>query len=65
MLTTPAGQRRGDLPGQHQQREVPRDDLAGHPERPRRRAVPGVLQLVGPPGVVEKVRRDQRDVDIA
>ena len=60
-----AGQRRGDLPGQHQQREVPRDDLAGHPERARRRAVAGVLQLVGPAGVVEEVRRDQRDVHVA
>ena len=28
-----AGQRRGDLPRQHQQREVPRDDLAGDAER--------------------------------
>src|SRR4029079_11412479 len=27
------GERRGDLPGQHQQREVPRDDLGGHAER--------------------------------
>ena len=60
-----AGQRGGDLPGQHQQREVPRDDLAGHAERARRRAVPRVLQLVGPPGVVEEVRRGQRDVDVA
>ena len=33
-----AGQRRRDLPGQHQQREVPRDDLAGHAERLRVRA---------------------------
>ena len=32
------GQRRGDLPRQHQQREVPRDDLAGDAERPRVRA---------------------------
>ena len=32
-----AGQRRGDLPRQHQQREVPRDDLAGDAER---RSVP-------------------------
>ena len=59
-----AGQRGGNLPGQHQQREVPRDDLAGHAERPRRGTVAGVLQLVGPAGVVEEVRRDQRDVDV-
>ena len=58
-----AGQGRGDLPGQHQQREVPRDDLAGHAQR--RAAVAGVLQLVGPAGVVEEVRGDGRDVDVA
>jgi len=27
------GQRRGDLPGQHQKREIPRDDLATNPKR--------------------------------
>ena len=53
-----------DLPGQHQQREVPRDDLAGDAER-RGLAVAGVLQLVGPAGVVEEVRGDDRDVDVA
>src|SRR5204863_6447651 len=31
----PGGQRRRDLPGQHQQWEVPGDDLAGDAERPR------------------------------
>jgi ParB family chromosome partitioning protein len=30
-----AGQRRGDLPGEHEQREVPRDDLADDAERAR------------------------------
>ncbi len=58
-----ARQRRGDLPRQHEQREVPRDDLAGDTER--RRAVAGVLELVGPAGVVEEVRSDDRDVDVA
>ena len=52
-----------DLPGQHQQREVPRDDLAGDAER--RGAEAGVLELVGPAGVVEEVRRRDRDVDVA
>ena len=33
-----AGERGRDLPGQHQQREVPRDDLAGHAERRARRS---------------------------
>ena len=54
-----------DLPGQHQQREVPRDDLAGHAERLRVGAEAGVLQLVGPAGVVEEVRGGQRHVDVA
>ena len=58
-----ARQGRGDLPRQHQQREVPRDDLAGDAERGR--AVAGVLELVGPAGVVEEVRGDDRDVDVA
>ncbi len=31
-------ERRGDLPGRHQQREVPRDDLRGDADRARRRA---------------------------
>ena len=60
-----AGQRRRDLPRQHQQREVPRDDLAGDAERLRVGAEAGVLELVGPAGVVEEVRGDQRDVDVA
>ena len=53
------------LPRGHQQREVPRDHLAGYPQRPGRRPEPGVLQLVGPARVVEEVRRGQRDVDVA
>jgi hypothetical protein len=28
-----AGERRADLPGEHEQREVPGDDLAGHADR--------------------------------
>ena len=58
-------ERRRDLPGRHQQREVPRDDLPGHAERARRRAVARVLELVGPAGVVEEVRGRERDVDVA
>ena len=60
-----AGQRRRDLPRQHQQREVPGDDLAGHAERLGVGPEAGPGQLVGPPGVVEEVRRDQRQVDVA
>ena len=54
-----------DLPRQHQQREVPRDDLAGHAERAGARAQAGVVELVGPARVVEEVRRGQGDVDVA
>jgi hypothetical protein len=57
------GQRRGDFPGQHQQREVPRHDLADHADG----AVVGEffrLQL-GPAGVMVEVARGQRQVGIA
>ncbi|HEX3057468.1 MAG TPA: aldehyde dehydrogenase family protein, partial [Gaiellaceae bacterium] len=58
-----AGRERGrDLPGQHQQREVPRDDLPGDAECGRRRPVAQVPQLVGPPGVGEEVLRRGGDV---
>jgi predicted small secreted protein len=60
-----AGQRRGDLPREHQQREVPRDDLAATPSGRGSGPVTGVPELVGPAGVVEEVRRRQRDVDVA
>jgi hypothetical protein len=60
-----ARERGRELPGRHQQREVPRHDLPDDPvglvPAPRH----GVLQLVGPAGVVEEVRRGQRDVDVA
>ena len=46
-------------------RKVPRDDLSGDPERPRRPVRERVLELVGPAGVVEEVRRCERKVDVA
>ena len=61
----PQRERRRDLPGQHQQREVPRDDLAGDAERPRAPVRERVLELVGPAGVVEEVRGGERQVDVA
>ena len=60
-----ARQRRRDLPRQHQQREVPRDDLTAHADRLRVGAVAGVGQLVGPAGVVEEVGRHEGQVDVA
>jgi hypothetical protein len=60
-----AGQGRRDLPREHEQREVPGDHLAGHAHRPRVRPVAGVAELVGPARVVEEVRRDQGEVDVA
>ena len=60
------GERGRELPRGHQHREVPRDDLAGHTDGARRAtARERVLELVGPPGVVEEVRRRQRQVDVA
>ncbi len=59
------GERRRDLPGQHQQREVPRDDLGGDAERPRDAARERVLELVRPARVVPEVGRRERDVDVA
>jgi ParB family chromosome partitioning protein len=60
-----AGQRGCDLPGEHEQREVPRDDLAGDAERPRVWPEACIRELVRPARVVEEVRRAQRDVDVA
>ena len=60
-----AGQRRRDLPREHQQREVPGDDLRGHAERPRPPVGERVLELVRPAGVVEEVRGRERQVDVA
>ena len=56
---------RRDLPGEHQQREVPRDDLGGDAERPGDPARERVLELVRPAGVVPEVGRRERDVDVA
>ena len=59
------GQRRRDLPRQHQQREVPRDNLARDPDRSRLDVRERPLELVRPARVVEEVGGAQRDVDVA
>ena len=61
----PAASAGRDLPREHQQREVPGDDLPGDAERPRLAVRERVLELVGPARVVEEVRRRQRQVDVA
>ena len=61
----PRRERRRDLPGEHQQREVPGDDLAGDAERLRLAVREGVLELVRPARVVEEVRGGERQVDVA
>ena len=58
-------ERRGDLPGEHQQREVPRDDLRGDAERPRDPARERVFELVRPARVVPEMSRRERHVDVA
>ena len=56
-------ERRGDLPGQHKQREIPRNDLPAHPDRlgPRKLTV----DQRGPTGMMIEMAGDQRNVDIA
>src|SRR5690606_38151690 len=54
----------GDLPREHEEREVPRDDLGRHAERAGGRPEAHVLELVGPARVVEEPGRDERDVDV-
>ena len=59
-------QSRGDLPGEHEEWEIPRDHLGADPQR-LRFGRPGkrVLELVTPSGMVEEVLGDERDVHIA
>ncbi len=56
-------ERRGDLPGEHQEREVPGDDL---PADAHRRMVRELARdQFGPSGVVVEVAGHERDVDVA
>ena len=61
----PARERGRDLPGEHEEREVPGDDLRRNAERPRAPSGERVLELVRPPRVVEEVRRCEREIDVA
>src|SRR5690606_7383545 len=56
------GERRGNLPAQHQEREVPGDDLAADaPWRVLRKAA---LEMLGPAGMMVEVPGRERDVDV-
>ena len=59
----PGGERGSDFPGDHQQREIPRDDLPDDSRGP----VPRELrfQQLRPAGVMVEVAGDERDVDVA
>jgi len=54
-----------DLPGQHEEREVPGNDLRSHTHGSWVASIARMLELVGPARVVEEVRRDQGEVDVA
>ena len=58
-------QGRSDFPGRHQEREIPRNDLPYHTQRLRFFPRKGVVQFIRPSGVIEKVCRGQRNIDIA
>ena len=55
----------GDLPREHEEREVPRDHLGGNAVGLGVAAESRVLELVRPARVVEEVRGGRRDVDVA
>ena len=55
----------GELPCGHEEREIPRDDLAGDAERTSPAAGESVVELVRPAGVVEEMRGDEGQVDVA
>jgi hypothetical protein len=58
------GERRGNLPREHEQREVPRDHLCGDAERTGVRPEAGIVELVRPACVVEEPRCHEWHVDI-
>ena len=61
----PGGEGRCELPCRHQHREVPGDHLSGYTDRLGVSAWERVVELVGPPRVIEEVRRGERQVDVA
>ena len=60
-----AGEGGGDFPRQHEEGEIPRDDLADDAERGEGAAGCGVVEFVGPAGVVEEVGGGDGDIEVA
>ena len=61
----PGGESGSELPRRHEEREVPRNDLAGDAERAGILTGERVGELVGPTRVVKEVRRREGNVDVA
>ena len=57
-------ERRGNFPGQHQQRKIPGNNLTHHPEGSDPAARGHILELVRPTSVIEKMRGGHRDIKI-
>ena len=55
----------GELPGEHEEGKVPRDDLADGAEGAEVAAGCGVVEFIGPAGVVEEVGGGHGDVEVA
>ena len=60
----PHRQRRREFPRQHEQREIPRNHLAHHTERRDPTTRRHVVEFVRPTGVIKKVRRRHRYIEI-
>src|SRR6218665_3488804 len=53
-----------NLPREHEQREIPRNNLRRNPQRARVRTETGVVKLVSPTSVGEEPGGNERDIDI-
>ncbi len=56
-------ERRRDLPGEHQEGKIPRNDLPAHADRLRPRKL--AVDQRGPTGVMVEMASDQGNVDVA
>src|ERR1700738_392609 len=60
-----ARERRRNLPRSHEQRKIPRNDLARDTQRRRGHIRESPLQFVRPTRVVEKMCRSERNIEVA